>query len=1006
MSTFIRGAFPRSRIAIAVAMCLGPAGAVLAQDQEASQEMEEVVVTGFRGSLNTAIAQKRNETAAIDVIASEDIGKFPDSNLAESMQRIPGVALTRGDGGEGRNISVRGLGPGFTKVRINGMEGAAQTGSSDIYGAGNNGRSFDFNVFPTEIFSQLSVRKTPSADVEEGSLGATVDLKAPSAFDYDDTSVFSITGRGIYNEVSKGDVDPRVSLLAGKKFFDETFGVLATVSFQERHTREVGYSAVDILHFGSNGNNIGTAAAPVNLPFCTPIGWTLTGPSPAIGVRGATAANCSVTTLPGNVVDVNPRTSDLEAFTTVYNLTNPAIRDAAGNLVPGGGAYHPRLPRYVNSEQDTERAGGSVSLQWRPGENTTISLDGLISRYQQERRDNYILALSFGRNLSNNGQPLTSIRDVEFDEHGSMTYGLFDGVDVRSEGLVDQFVSTFRQLSLDLNHKVTDTFDLHAYAGRSINKWDGPLRFQTFMDAIDTDNFSVDFRGGRRTHIISFGFDVSDPNNFIYAPTPDGNQTVIGGFSLQGKPSENITANNTFELDGSWQMTDTWKVKVGGQYRESHFSSHNSNPMRFATDTRVLPAGVTMADITEQISDLDDLFGSGAPASWAAVDLDKWHEVFDINSIPVCVAPTCGAGQSKIFEDVKAGYLMFTFDSGDRWSIPIRGDFGVRYVMTDQYAAGVIPVSAPGTSPVTSFAQFNEVERDYTDTLPSFNVVFELTDNLLARLSGSKVMSRPELGNLSPTAGVTATTRTGNVNNPFLDPIRAKTADLALEWYFREGSMLSVAYFYKDIESFIQRITSQIPYRELGLPDSLLDGTPASPTDIFTVGRFENTPGGPLKGFEVNAQVQFNFLPGIWSDFGVLANYTKADAKIEYILTSAGGVPTSTTTADLVGLSPNSAAATLFYENEKFSVRTTAAYRDRFFRALPASPGSDVRGDLATTFVDAQASWFVNDNLTLILEAQNLTGERNTLYIDNTREDTLFETEIGTTYTLGATFKF
>ena len=143
-------------------------------------------MTGFRGSLNTAIAAKRSETAAIDVIASEDIGKFPDSNLAESMQRVPGVALSRSDGGEGRNISVRGLGAGFTKVRINGMEGAAQTGSSDIYGAGNNGRAFDFNVFPTEIFSQLAVRKTASADVEEGSLGATVDLKSPSAFDYDD----------------------------------------------------------------------------------------------------------------------------------------------------------------------------------------------------------------------------------------------------------------------------------------------------------------------------------------------------------------------------------------------------------------------------------------------------------------------------------------------------------------------------------------------------------------------------------------------------------------------------------------------------------------------------------------------------------------------------------------------------------------------------------------------------------------------------------------------------
>jgi iron complex outermembrane receptor protein len=987
------------RLALLGAGMVLPAQAVLAAEAQ-GQEIEEVVVTGFRGSLNTALSEKRSETAAVDVIAAEDIGKFPDSNLAESMQRIPGVALTRSDGGEGRNIAVRGLGAQFTKVRINGMEGAAQTGSSDIYGAGNNGRSFDFNVFPTEIFSQLAVRKTTSADVEEGSLGATVDLKAPGAFDYDRDQVFSFTGRGIWNEVGQ-EVDPRVSMLASKKFFDETFGVLLTYSFQERHLREVGYSAVDILHFGTNGNNIGTATAPINLPFCTPLGWTATGASPVPGTRGTTVANCSQSVAGG----VNPRTSDLTAFNTIYNMTDPAIRDAAGALVPGGGAYYPRLPRYVNSEQDTERSGGSLSLQWRPTENTSISLDGLMSRYQQERRDNYILGLSLGRNISNNGQPMTSIRAAEFDDQGSLVYGLFDGMDVRSEGLVDQFVSTFQQGTLNVDHQFTDDFKANFYAGRSINKWDGPLRFQTFMDAIDTDNFSVDYRGGGRTPVVGFGFDVSNPNNFVYAPTPDGNQTVIGGFSLQGKPSQNITAINTFELNGTWQLTDMWKTKIGAQYRESHFSSHGSSPLRNMTVTRALPAGTTIADITTQIEDLDDLFGSGAPASWAAIDLKKWDEVFDIDSILTCVEE-CGAAQSKLFEDVTSGYVMFTFDSGDRWSMPIRGDLGVRYVKTDQFAAGVIPTTAPATSRFTSFGSYSEVETDYTDTLPSFNVVFELTDNLLARLSGSKVMSRAELGNLTPTAGVTATTRTGNVNNPFLKPIRAKTADLALEWYFSEGSLLSVAYFYKDIESFIQRITSQVPYRDLGLPDSLLDGTPASPTDIFTVGRLENTPGGPLKGFEVNAQVQFNFLPGFWSGFGVLANYTKAEAEIEYILTSAGGVPTSTTTADLVGLSPNSASGTLFYENNRFSIRTTASYRDRFFRALPASPGSDVRGDLATTFMDAQASWFVNDYLTIMLEAQNLTGERNTLYIDNDREDTLFQTEIGTTYTLGATIKF
>ncbi len=131
------------------------------------------------------------------------------------MQRLPGVSLTRGDGGEGRNITVRGLAAEFTRVRINGMEGTSQTGASDVYGSGNNGRSFDFNVFPSEIFTSLSVRKTPSANMEEGSLGATVDLQAPHPLDYHSDFALTATARGIYNEVSR-QADPRISGLISR----------------------------------------------------------------------------------------------------------------------------------------------------------------------------------------------------------------------------------------------------------------------------------------------------------------------------------------------------------------------------------------------------------------------------------------------------------------------------------------------------------------------------------------------------------------------------------------------------------------------------------------------------------------------------------------------------------------------------------------------------------------------------------------------------------------------
>ena len=953
-----------------------------------TSDPEEIIVTGFRASLNSALNQKRNETAAIDSIVAEDIGKFPDSNLAESMQRIPGITLSRGDGGEGRNISVRGLGAQFTRVRINGMEGTSQTGSSDIYGAGNSGRSFDFNVFPTEIFSSLAVRKTPSADVEEGSLGATIDLRAPHPLDFDKDFVLSATARGIYNELSDR-VDPRASLLVSKQFGDGTFGILASGAYQKRNIREVGYSAVDILSSTLGGNQLGSGATAQ--PFCTPIGYTPISPSPvAQAAKGATATDCSTG---------NPRTGTLEAYNKIM-----ALRDEAAPGTPGSGAFFPRLPRYVNSEQDQERIAATLSLQWQPSENTDISLDGLYSRFDVTRRDNYIAGISFGRNVNNNGQPMVSVRDVEFDENGSLVYGLFDGVDVRSEGLVDHFVSTFKQANLNLEHRFSDTFIVRGMAGYSQSVWDGKERLQTFIDAIDTDNFVIDFRNGGTSPNIGFGFDVNNPASFAYAPAlADG--TVLGGFSTQGKPSLNKTRNQTYELEGTWDAAQDFAVKVGGQYRQSNYSAFNAGLFAANVAVRPLPAGTALSDITTTIEGVDDLFGRGAPSSWVAIDADKWRQTFGFpDDFGFCRDASCGSGTARVRERVKSAYLMFNFKS-DALPLPIRGDAGVRYVHTDQLSVGYLSRPLPG-SPTNVTGLRNEVERSYENWLPSANVVADITPDLLARVSVARVMSRPELAPLIPSsASITATTRNGSANNPFLDPIVADTFDASLEWYFRPGSLLSVAYFYKNIETFIQTAANQIPFNQLGLPDALLDGTNSVPTDIFTIRQPLNTPGGPLEGVEVNFQTSLNFLPGFLRNFGVLASYVHVTSEIDYVIQGgpqAGGI----FTAPLIGLSKNAASGTLYYEDERFSIRGTANYRSPYIRGIIAANGSDYQGNHETLYFDASASYAINDNIRLILEAQNLTDERNTLFIDSDRKDTLFDTRIGRTFNLGVNFQF
>jgi iron complex outermembrane receptor protein len=146
-----------------IAVGLSVAGVAGAQETQSTPNteggLEEIVVTGFRSSLDQALDVKRAEAGAVDSILAEDVGKFPDLNLSESIQRIPGVALAR-DAGEGRQISVRGLGPQFTRVRINGMEALATAGGADAGSATNRGRSFDFNVFASDLFSAITVRKT------------------------------------------------------------------------------------------------------------------------------------------------------------------------------------------------------------------------------------------------------------------------------------------------------------------------------------------------------------------------------------------------------------------------------------------------------------------------------------------------------------------------------------------------------------------------------------------------------------------------------------------------------------------------------------------------------------------------------------------------------------------------------------------------------------------------------------------------------------------------------
>ncbi|RZJ27458.1 MAG: TonB-dependent receptor, partial [Brevundimonas sp.] len=363
-----------SGLAVALSLGVGAAAAQTAPQsapQEEATEIDEIVVTGFRASLNAGLDAKRRETSMVDVIVAEDIADFPDLNLAESIQRVPGVAIDR-DAGEGRSITVRGLGADFTRTRINGMEAQATAGGTDSSGGANRGRGFDFNVFASELFNSITVRKTAAAETEEGSLGATVDLQATRPFDYDGFTA-AISAQAGYNDLSE-EYNPRLALLLSNTFGDnDQFGALISVAYSQRNLLEEGFSSVRWAPAVGTNSSGG---------FCSPVGLAPQNPGNSTA-NGSNAANCA---------------------TGVARPTNTAANVGAYTTANQSNVFIPRLPRYGRLTHEQERLGVTGAFQWRPAETTLFSLDVLYSSLNATRQEDFLEALSFSRNAAAGGQ--------------------------------------------------------------------------------------------------------------------------------------------------------------------------------------------------------------------------------------------------------------------------------------------------------------------------------------------------------------------------------------------------------------------------------------------------------------------------------------------------------------------------------------------------------------------------------------------------------------------------
>ncbi|MGN6819538.1 MAG: TonB-dependent receptor [Sphingomonas sp.] len=337
---------------------------------------KEIVVTGFRNSIASALNDKRNSDVQIDEINAQDIADFPDSNLAESLQRLPGVSIDR-DNGEGRGITVRGLGGDFNRTRLNGMEALSTAGSNDSGTSPNRSRAFDYNTFASELFSSLRIQKTPSAETDEGSLGATIDLVTGKPFDYKG-SKFALSTQASYNQNSK-KVNPRIAGLASVRFGkDKRMGLL----FSGAYNREINIidqyqrapGASDYLYRGSQFVGEGV---PQRAGFAAPAGTALPYNNPdAVAFQTGSDPVAYAKLFPG------------APFNTPGRFDDSQVRI-------------PALPSLTHQQVRNQRLGLTGSYQWDISSKTRLSIDGLYSRFKNISENDQLSPVGLNRNNTN-----------------------------------------------------------------------------------------------------------------------------------------------------------------------------------------------------------------------------------------------------------------------------------------------------------------------------------------------------------------------------------------------------------------------------------------------------------------------------------------------------------------------------------------------------------------------------------------------------------------------------
>ncbi|WP_137869566.1 TonB-dependent receptor [Sphingopyxis sp. 2PD] len=919
------------------------AAAPVADDTVATED--EIVVTGFRASLDKALDVKRDSVAAVDAIVAEDIAKFPDQNLAESLQRIPGITIQR-DGGEGRGITVRGLGSQFTRVRVNGLETVA---TSTDGASANRDRAFDFNVFASELFSSIVVHKTASAELDEGSLGAVVDLNTGNPLAGKSGFTAALSAQGSYNDLSE-KVGPRVAGLLSWVNDAGTLGFAVSAAYSDQKTLELG------------NNTVRWAQARFD------------------SVNGAP---CFTTTATSGIGVANSG--------GVYTNGRSAACDSVAL------AFHPRIPRYGEIAHDKKRLGITGSIQFAPTDATKISLDGLFSSFKHQRRERW------GEVLLRSNERSINVRDYVIDNDNNMISATLDDAWVRTEHYLRQAKTEFYQFGGSWDQDVGDNFRFTLLGGLSKSIASIPLETTLVFDDRDAQGYRYDYTD-MANPVLTFGTSVTNPANFQLAEIRDRPSEVENKFrTAQLRTEWDVTDGFTVKAGGVYRRFDFTSVAFT---RDTVVCGNGGvdrvlGTLTCSPSSAFGPTAIYGFPVTSSLAELFRLGKAGQPAGttteWLVPNLEAGTAFTGLYNR----TPALDAGNNRsVREEVTGGYLQFDA-KGELGGLDYALNAGIRYVHTAQTSSGLSSGAA-----VT-------VKRSYEDWLPSVNLALFPHEDIIIRAAVADVMTRPTLGNLTPGGSVDGFNYRINYGNPFLDPFRATAYDLAFEWYFAPQSIFSVALFKKDIASFPVATTSSGTFASTGLPTSIIPpSSPAAINpegQLWTINSIGNGEGASLKGVEVSLQAPFTFLPGFLSNFGGIVNATFIDSDADYSVAGPSVVPGGANVGairngTLFNLSKRAYNGTLYYDDGKFSARASISYRSRYADANSGT-GNVFEGYGSTINVDASMRYAITDNIEISVEGINLTDEYRYRFTDIDANRNYENNHFGRTFLFGARVK-